>query len=233
MFRKPETEQQLADMIQSFQPINDYIQNHQKVSDALIALDDKVMQAEDKYKEHILNAGAIEAKRMLGELTPKEEKSLNVSLTDMRDEKDRLQYAKHALEAQSNTLQKEARAKSDYASKTVSQFMYAMEKELEEELQEAASRIVSVIHRLHALYEGLNIRTTKREIFKMEITSIANGNNLFIPPTRIHSSLGEEYTQPWKSDASAMAIYERLKEYGSAYRKLQRLEREAEKILVD
>lgn len=233
MFRKPETEQKLEEMIQSFTPVGHYLENYKKVSDALIALDDKVMKAEDKYNEHILNAGMIEAKRMLGQLSAKEEKLLNVSLSDMREEKDRLQYAKQALEAQSYAMQKDARAQSDYAANIVSQFMYALEKELEEELQEAASKIISIIHRLHALYEGLNIKTTKREIFNMKIYSIANGQNLFTPPTRYHSSLGEEYTQPWKSDPAALNIHKRLREYGISYRNLQRLEKEAEKFLVE
>ena len=229
MFRKPETEQMLEETTKLFKPINTYLENQRKVSEALTTLDDKILKSEDTHKDYIQTMGMIEAKRLLGQATDKEEKSLNVSLTDIRDEKDRLQSAKVTLEKQSEIMQQQAPEQSDTAGQILTPLARSIESELEEELREAAARITSVVNRLHALYEGMDFSKSKTDIFKMQIPSIINGENLFQPPTRYHSSLGEEYTQPWKSDAEALKLYQRLHVLGLSYKQIKRLERQAER----
>lgn len=228
MFRKPETEQMLEETTKLFKPINTYLENQRKVSEALTTLDDKMLKSEDKHKDYIQTMGMIEAKRLLGQATDKEEKSLNVSLTDIRDEKDRLQSAKVTLEKQSEIMQQQAREQSDTAGQILTPLARSIESELEEELREAAARITSVVSRLHALYEGMDFSKSRTDIFKMQIPSIISGENLFQPPTRYHASLGEEYTQPWKSNAEALKLYQRLQDFGMSSKQIKRLERQAQ-----
>ncbi len=229
MFKKLETEQKLEETTELFKSIDTYLENQRKVSEALATLDDKMLQSEGKHKDYIQTMGVIEAKRLLGQATNKEEKSLNVSLTDIRDEKDRLQSAKVTLEKQSEIMQQEASEQSENAAYILTPLARAIESELEEELREAAARITSVVNRLHALYEGMDFDTSGRQIYKMDIPSIMNGENLFKPPTLYHASLGEEYTKPWKSDAEALSLYQRVQGFGMSYKKIKRLERQAER----
>ena len=156
MFRKPETEQMLEETTKLFKPINTYLENQRKVSEALTTLDDKMLKSEDKHKDYIQTMGMIEAKRLLGQATDKEEKSLNVSLTDIRDEKDLLQSAKVTLEKQSEIMQQQAGEQSETAGQILTPLARTIDSELEEELREAAARITSVVSRLHALYEGMD-----------------------------------------------------------------------------
>lgn len=230
---KPETLQQMSATVEAFKPINAYLERVQKTNEAFTALDIKVKKAAEDHKNALRVAGDLEAKRLLGETTSKESKALDVSLTEIRDQQDRLQAAATALELQKKELESEARKYSDAASNALTQLEKAVIAELNEELTQAARQITSVISRLYALYDGTNLpRKYGRDVFEMRIPSLLNNDNLFRQPVRLHPRDGDIVQATWRSDPAAVQIKDDLIPLGIIYRQLQRLERDVDGLPI-
>ena len=230
---RPETKEQMSATVEVFKPIHSYLERVQKTNEAFAALDAKVQKAAEDHKNALRVAGDLEAKRLLGETTSKESKALDVSLTEIRDQQDRLQAAASALELQKKELESEARKYSDSASKALTQLEKAVVAELNEELTQAARQVTSVINRLYALYDGTNLpRKYGRDVFDMRIPSLLNNENLFKQPVRLHPSDGDIVDAPWRKDSAAVQIKDDLTPLGNTYRQLQRLERDVDGLPI-
>lgn len=70
--------------------INEYLQQQKKINDAFAALDTKITGVREQHKELLRKAGAVEARRLLGELSDEEAQTLDISLTQTREQQDRL-----------------------------------------------------------------------------------------------------------------------------------------------
>lgn len=230
---KPETLQQMSVTIEAFKPLNAYLERMQKTNEAFLALETKVKKAEEDHKNALRAAGDLEAKRLLGETTSKESKALDVSLTEMRDQQDRLQAAASALDLQKKELESEVRKYSDAASNALAQMEQAILTELNEELTQAARQITSVVNRLFAFYEGARLhRRYGRNVFEMNIPSLLNDENLFKQPIRLHPRDGDIVQASWCNDPAAVQIKDDMTPLGNTYRQLQRLERDVDGLPI-
>ena len=217
----------LAATIKMFKPIESYMTHHKKVQDAFTILDERVEEAKTRHKDALSKAGALEARRLLGEIKEEEAQSLDNDLTNIRHEQDRLESARKALDGQMRVLFSQAESQSSNAGRALSDLIRVMEEELNGELEEASALVTSVINRLYALRVATGLPFHKQRIFDIEIPSIVGDKNYFTAPVRYHPRDGHILENRWKQDQEAVTLYEKLEYLGKTFAAVQRLEREA------
>jgi len=223
---KPETEKQMAATLKAFKPIEAYLQQQKKLTAAFDALDEKVARTEQDHKTFLQKAGALEAKRLLGEVSDAEAETLDTGLTQIRDQQDRLTAARQALALQKAELDKQIRPLYDQAAHSLTQLKRAIEVELEQEMQQAVVKITAAVNSLYALYSATGMGMPSRDIMGIKIPSLLDGTNLFQEPVVFHPLNNDVVRSYWDSDADAKALHEKLRDFGVAYSALRRDERD-------
>jgi hypothetical protein len=202
-----------------------YIQRRQDMTNAFQALESKKAKVASEGKDALRNAGTLEAKRLLGQVTEEEARSLDVNLTAIHEQKDRLEAAKDALLQQQIELEQELPQHLGTIKAVAGQLSQALLDELHNEMIEAVAKVNSVINRLHVIRSTIGAHSfAGATINDTEIPSFVDGNNLVRPPIRIHPIHGHILDAAWERDDLAVALHESLQPFHQTKRQLERLE---------
>ncbi len=227
---KPETQKQLTTTVKAFKPIEAYIAQKKKIAAAFEALEEKVTRTGAEHKSFLQKAGELEAKRLLGEASDADAVVLDTDLITIRDQQDRLTAARQALELQQIELDGQVKPLYKAAGQAIGDLRRTIEADLDQELQQAATTITSIINRLYAFRTATGIGLPRREIMDMKILSVVDGTNLFQEPARFHPHDNRVIEAGWEKDKDAKALYDRLQVFGIAYSILHRDERRVDDI---
>jgi len=222
---KPETEKQMSATSKAFKPIEAYLQRKKKLAQAFDALADKTAKTEQEHKSFLQKAGAMEAKRLLGEASDGDAQTLDTGIINIRDQQDRLAAAHQALSMQKAEMDKQVKPLNEHAAQALTQLKRAIEAEMDQELVQAAARISAVVGKLYTFYNATSIGIPNSQIMDLIIPSAVNGENLFQSPVRFHSSNHDEVRSYWDSDPEAKDLHDRLQGFGMACNALRRDER--------
>ena len=159
-----DTEKQIAATIKAFKPIEAYLQQKKKLSDAFAALEAKVAKTEEDHKVFMQKAGAREAQRLLGEANDADASSLDAGMLEIRDQRDRLEAARQALSLQQNTLTAQSADLLNQASQALSTLAKVVEADLNEELRQAALQVSSIVNKLYAFSTATHFGRTNNGI---------------------------------------------------------------------
>lgn len=225
MFRKSETEKLMIATLKACKPVEAYLEKRRKVGDAFEALEVKIQKAEEDQKTFLRNAGAIEAKRLLGEATEEEEQDLDAAMTHARDRKDRLEAARDALTLQQRTLNEQLDGHQETFGLALSKLQQAVLQELNEELKQAVRQVGLAIYKLYAFNAACGVGGYRKEIYEMFIPSMTGRENLFEWPVRFHPRTNEITKEQWKDAPEAVKIHERLNIIGQCRRQMDSIER--------
>lgn len=224
---KPETQKHLAATARAMKSAETYLQQQKKINEAFAALDTKITGAREQHKELLRKAGAVEAKRLLGELSDEEAQTLDISLTQTREQQDRLSAATDALKIQKQHLDAEAKEHLQSATVALSDLASAFHREIEEELQQTATLITSIVDRLTAFEDATGFGGFSDEYRHIEMPSLVDGRNLF------RASVSHIADAPpfWRQNNEAVKIHERLSGFGHIYRRLCCLETQVQRAI--
>lgn len=222
---KPETQKQLAATVKAFKPIEAYIAQKKKIAAAFEALEEKIARTGAEHKSFLQKAGALEAKRLLGEASDADAQTLDTDLIAVRDQQDRLSAARQALELQRAELDRQVKPLYGAAGQAIGDLRRAIEAELDQEMRQAASMLTSAVNRLYAFHAATNAGLPPRAIMDMKIPSPVDGTNLFQEPARFHPIDNRIIQSAWEDDMDAKALHDRLEAFGTAYNILRRDER--------
>ncbi|MGE0190134.1 MAG: hypothetical protein AB7Q04_12725 [Steroidobacteraceae bacterium] len=227
---KPETEKQFAATLKAFKPIEAYIAQKKKIAAAFEALEEKVARTEAEHKSFLQKAGALEAKRLLGEANDADAQVLDTDLIAVRDQQDRLAAAHQALELQQEELDRQVKLLHEAAGQAIGDLRRMFEADLDQEMQQAASMLTSAVNRLYAFRTATGTSLPSREIMHMKIPSLVDGTNLFQEPARFHPHDNRVIEAGWEKDKDAKALHDRLRALGIAYSILHRDERRVDDV---
>ncbi len=222
---KPETQKQIAATIKAFKPIEAYIAQKKKIAAAFDALEEKVARTGAEHKSFLQKAGALEAKRLLGEASDADAQVLDTDLIAVRDQQDRLSAARQALELQQDELDRQVKPLYEAAGQAIDDLRRVIEADLDQEMQQAAATLTSIVNRLYAFRNATGIGLPSREIMDMNIPSVIDGTNLFQEPARFHPRNDSVVEAAWEKDKDAKALHDSLQALGVAYSILHRDER--------
>jgi hypothetical protein len=227
---KPETQKQIAATLKAFKPIETYIAQKKKISAAFEALEEKVARTGAEHKSFLQKAGALEAKRLLGEASDADAQVLDTDLIAVRDQQDRLSAARQALELQQAELDRQVKPLYEAAGQAIGDLRRVIEADLDQEMRQAASMLTSIVNRLYAFRHATGIGLPSREIMDMKIPSVVDGTNLFQEPARFHPRNDSVVEAAWEKDADAKALHDSLQAFGIAYNILHRDERRVDSV---
>lgn len=222
---KPETQKQIAATLKAFKPIEAYIAQKKKIVAAFEALEEKVARTGAEHKSFLQKAGALEAKRLLGEASDADAQVLDTDLITVRDQQDRLSAARQALTLQQAELDRQVKPLYEAAGQAIGDLRRIIEADLDQEMRQAASMLTSIVNRLYAFRHATGIGLPSREIMDMKIPSVVDGTNLFQEPARFHPRNDSVIEAAWEKDKDAKALHDSLQAFGVAYSILHRDER--------
>jgi hypothetical protein len=227
---KPETQKQLSTTVKAFKPIEAYIAQKKKIAAAFEALEEKVTRTGAEHKSFLQKAGMLEARRLLGEANDADAVVLDTDLIAIRDQQDCLTAARQALELQQVELDGQVKPLYEAAGQAIGDLRRTIEADLDQELQQAATTISSIINRLYAFRTATGIGLPRREIMDMKILSVVDGTNLFQEPARFHPHDHRIIDEAWEKDKDAKALYDSMQALGIAYNLLRRDERRVDDV---
>lgn len=222
---KPETQKQIAATLKAFKPIEAYIAQKKKIAAAFDALEEKVARTGAEHKSFLQKAGALEAKRLLGEASDADAQVLDTDLIAVRDQQDRLSAARQVLELQQAELDHRVKPLYEAAGQAIGDLRRVIETDLDQEMRQAASMLTSIVNRLYAFRHATGIGLPSREIMDIKIPSVVDGSNLFQEPARFHPRNDSVIEAVWEKDKDAKALHDSLQAFGVAYNILHRDER--------
>ena len=222
---KSEFNKQLAATEKAFKPVEAYQQQQEKMAKAFEALDAKIAKTEQEHKAFLQKAGSVEAKRLLGETSDAEAETLDMSLISIRDQQDRLAAARQSLTLQKDELDQQIKALHEQAIGTLSELKNTLIAELDQDMRQAAALITSAVNRMYAFSQATGIGSVGDKLLGIVIPSLSDGANLFQQPVFHHPIHQAVIRSWWDSDREAMALHDRLRDFGIAYRVISRDER--------
>lgn len=227
---KPETQKQFTAVLKAFKPIEAYIAQKRKIAAAFEALEEKVTRTEAEHKSFLQKAGALEAKRLLGETSDADAQMLDTDLIAVRDQQDRLTAARQALELQQAELDLQIKPLCEAAGQAIGDLRRTFDAELDQEIQQAVLMLTSAVNRLYAFRIATGTSLPSREIMDLKIPSVVDGTNLFHPPVRLHPHDNRVIEAGWEKDKDAKALHDRLQTFGVSYSILNREARRVDDV---
>lgn len=224
---KPETQKHLAATTRAMKSAETYLQQQKKIDDAFAALDSKITSAREQHKELLRKAGAVEARRLLGELSDEEAQTLDISLTQTREQQDRLSAATDALKIQKQHLDAEAKKQLEFTAFALSDLARVFHREIEEDLQQAGALMTSIVDRLTAFEDATGFGSFGDEYRHIKMPSLIDSRNLFRAPVS-HVADAPPF---WRQNDEAVKIHERLSSFGHIYRRLSFLETQVQRAI--
>lgn len=229
MFNRTESQKQQAEARKVFKDAGAYLEKLQKLKDAFDKLDAKRVSAKAYHQTVLAEAGHAEAKRLLGETSMGEPEPV-VNLTEIRDGREKLEAAEDDLRQLQNALEDQVFNQTAVANSALNKLANTISDELNEELEEVAARLTSVMNRLYAVSTGTRLsHLFKREFYDIQIPSLQGDRNLYVPPVRHNPLDAYVFASAWRDDPEAAKLYEMLRPFTSTYLTLQELARNVER----